>query len=219
MIQRQKEFKAVLFDLDGTLIEFKFPIEESRRALIDFLKTRDYDVELLNNNTRTQDLIDTAKEQWATSPKLKKAHSFVELRENLYRILDSFEFDSIKASKPLAGCLDVIRKLNEAGILTGIVTNSGRAAVNSRLSEYGYLPYMKVVITRDEMTRMKPRPDGLLVAKNMLQLNKDDLLYVGDSILDIEAAQEAGIRLRKMRPDFLLRSLDELEGIFLLDRS
>lgn len=232
MIERRKRFKAVLFDLDGTLIEFKFPIKESRRAMINLLELNGYNVGHLDDHIRTQDLIDSVREQWTGSPRLRKEHSFVEVRENLYRLLDGFEFDSIKSSKPLTGCLDMIRKLNEAGILTGIVTNSGRAPVNSILSEYGYLPYMKVVITRDEMARMKPRPDGLLAARDLLKLDNDELLYVGDSVLDIEAAKEAGIRcasiasgifttetLLENEPDFLLKSLDELERILLFDRS
>jgi len=42
---------------------------------------------------------------------------------------------------------------------------------------------------------MKPKPDGLLKALDLLSLSKDELLYVGDSVLDIQAADAAGVRI------------------------
>ena len=151
---------------------------------------------------------------------------------SLFRILDDFEFESAKLSRPLPGCLETIKKINDAGIQTGIVTNSGRAPVISVLSDYGYLPFMEVVITRNDTARMKPRPDGLLDALKLLELESKDVLYVGDSILDVEAARKAGIKcasiptgihpvetLRKLSPDFVLESMQDTEKLVLSNRS
>lgn len=232
MTESPNNFKAVLFDLDGTLIEFKFPVKESRRAMIDFLKRNGYQTDNLNDYMRTQDLFDDIQNQWYSSQKLAEMHTFPDLRESLFRILDDFEYDSHKESRPLRGCLDLIKKLNEAGIQTGLVTNSGRGSVISVLSDYGYLEYMEVVVTRNDMKRMKPRPDGLLEAMKLLQLGPEDLLYVGDSILDIEASRQAGIKcavissglyssdvLRQKNPDFILESIEDVAKIVLADRS
>ena len=232
MTEHHEKFKAVLFDLDGTLIEFKFPVRESRIAMFDFLRRNGYNVEHFNDDMRTQDLIDEAEIQWSRSEKLKGLHTFVDLRESLFRILDDFEFESIGSSKPLPGCLNTLRKISETGLTMGLVTNSGRAPVISILSDYGFLPYMEVVITRNEMTRMKPSPDGLLEATRLLQLEPSDILYVGDSVLDIEAANRAGIKcasiptgsypvesLRKMSPDFIFETMRDLESILLSNRS
>lgn len=232
MSEHQEKFKAVLFDLDGTLIEFKFPVRESRLAMFDFLRRNGYNLDHFKDNMRTQDLIDEAESQWSGSEKLKELHTFTDLRESLFRILDDFEFESISSSKPLPGCLNTLRKISETGLTMGMVTNSGRAPVISILSDYGFLPYMEVVVTRNEMTRMKPSPDGLLEATRLLLLEPRDILYVGDSVLDIEAASKAGMKcasiptgsysteaLRKMSPDFIFETMRDLESILVTNRS
>ena len=232
MTESLQKFKAVLFDLDGTLIEFKFPIKESRLAMFDFLKRNGYEVDHFTDHMKTQDMIDDAESQWSRSERLKEQHTFADLRLSLFRILDDFEFESIKISKPLPGCLETIKKISAAGILIGIVTNSGRLPVTSVISDYGYLPYMEVVITRNDTSRMKPRPDGLLDAAKLLELEPKDILYVGDSFLDIEAARQAGIKcvsiptglytsetLRKLSPDFVMETMQDLEKFVLSNQS
>jgi phosphatidylglycerol---prolipoprotein diacylglyceryl transferase len=225
-------FKAVLFDLDGTLIEFKFPVKESRLAMFNFLKRNGYKVDHLKENIRTQELFDEAEAQWSASERKKEMHAFPDLKLSLFRILDDFESESIKLSKPLPGCLDAMESLHEAGISMGVVTNSGRAPAISILSDYGYLPYMEVVITRNDIPRMKPSPDGLFEARNLLELENKDMLYVGDSVLDIEAAKSAKIKcasiptgsfpleaLQRLSPDYILSSMKELEELVLSNRS
>jgi HAD superfamily hydrolase (TIGR01509 family) len=225
-------FKAVLFDLDGTLIEFKFPIKESRLAMFDFLRKNGYKTDHFTDHMRTQDLIDDAEKQWLASEKLRAKHEFTNLRQDLFRILDGFEFESLKLSKPLPGCLETIKRIHEADVQLGIVTNSGRLPVISVLSNYGYLPFMEVLISRNEMSHMKPRPDGLLEALKLLKLQSDDALYVGDSILDIQAARGAGMKcasipsgihpldsLQKLSPDYVLETIFDLQRIVLSNES
>lgn len=218
-------FKAVLFDLDGTLIEFKFPIRESRHAMIQFLKQSGFDVTHLSESMRTQEMVDSICAQWHNSDILRSI-DFVELKSRLYHILDDFEFKSMPTAKPLPDCLKVIGKLRQFGSLVGIVTNSGRGPVQVILEEYGFLPYMNLVITRNEMSRMKPSPDGLLQAQKILGLKSEDILYVGDSVLDIESARSANIRcasvltglhpaeeLRRLSPDYVMESLSDVEKL------
>jgi len=116
-------------------------------------------------------MIDDAENQWSRSERLKEQHTFADLKLSLFRILDDFEFESIKLSKPLPGCLETIKKISAVGIQIGIVTNSGRLPVTSILSDYGYLPYMEVVITRNDTSRMKPVRMDCWMQLNFLNLN------------------------------------------------
>ena len=218
-------FKAVLFDLDGTLIEFKFPVRESRRALFDFLKQSGFDVSRFTETMRTQDLIDSAYVQWKNSPALQARH-LSDVKSNLYQILDSFEYKSMPTAKPFPNSLKVIAKIRQTGSLAGVVTNSGRGPAQAILDDYGFLPYMNLVITRNEMTKMKPSPDGLLEAKRILSFEIGDIIYVGDSVLDIESARKAKItcasvptgshpveQFRKLSPDYMLEKLSDIEKL------
>ena len=221
-------FKAILFDLDGTLIEFKFPVKESRQAMIELLKKRNYDASQWTDQMRTQEIIDHACEQWHNSPVLQKDHSFEDTKYSIFRLLDDFEYRALSEANPHQDSVPVLRKIKHAEILSGIVTNSGRAPVESVIKEFGFEPYISVLVTRNEMEKLKPYPHGLKFAMEKLRVSPDESLYVGDSTIDIEAARRAKMKcasvstglyhidaLRQHSPDFAISSLMELEPIVL----
>jgi HAD superfamily hydrolase (TIGR01509 family) len=219
-------FRAVIFDLDGTLVEFKFKVKESRLAMIDLLQKRSYDSSVWSDSMRTQDIIDQAKEQWQASEHLQKLHNFEDVKAEIFRLLDEFEFDALSQARPHKDSVFILRKIKHAEILTGIVTNSGRAPVASVIKEFGFEPYLSILITRNEMEKLKPHPHGLIQAMRELKTNGEETLYVGDSTIDIEAARSAKMKcaavstglfkidaLRKLSPDYAINSLEELEPI------
>ena len=224
--------KAVLFDMDGTIVEFKFPIHESRIALFASLKQGGYKVDSFRESMRTQDIVDLAEAQWRESEALRQSQPFSDVKAGLFRILDGLEFDSLSKSRPFPGSLEMVKRLRNGRFLTGVVTNAGKDPALSLLSKYGFLPWFNVVLTRDDVPRMKPSPDGLIMAEVQLRLESNEILYVGDSVLDIEAAKAARMRiasiatdtyseaaLRKLSPDFVLSSINDLERIIFIDRS
>lgn len=225
---KSSRFKSVLFDLDGTLVEFKFKVRESRLALIELLRARGYDTSSWSDTTRTQDIIDQAKLQWRKSSQLQSEHDFKDILAEIFKVLDGFEFDALSQARPHNDSLAILRKIKHAEILTGIVTNSGRAPVESVVKEFGFEPYLSILITRNEMPKLKPYPDGLLLAMKELRVTPEESVYVGDSTIDIEAAKIAKMKcvavstglyqietLRKYSPDYAIKSLTELEDIVL----
>ncbi len=144
----------------------------------------------------------------------------------LSELLDRFESEAFSEARPHPGSLGVVRKINEKGILTAVVTNSGRAPVDSLLGVFGFLPYINAVITRDEVSRLKPEPDGILTALSRLMVKAEDSVYIGDSVLDIQASRKAGVKcvsvatglykaetLMSHRPDYLIHRIEDLEEI------
>jgi HAD superfamily hydrolase (TIGR01509 family) len=222
-------FKAVLFDLDGTLVEFKFKVRESRLAMIELLAKKGFDRSHWTENTRTQQMIDEAEKQWKDSEiVMRNQPDFEVIRQELFKLLDRFEYEALLSARPLGGSVRILKKIKEAQLFSGVVTNSGRGPVETVLSEYGLLPYLSVVITRDDMQKLKPNPNGLIEAVKRLGIRPDESLYVGDSVIDIEAARLASMKcasvstglykadvLRESSPDYLLNSIEELEKLVL----
>jgi HAD superfamily hydrolase (TIGR01509 family) len=197
-------------------------------AMIDLLKKHGYDSSPWSDNMRTQEIIDNAKEQWQVSKELQRKYKFDEILNEIFRLLDKFEFEGLSQSRPHPGSVHILRTVKHSEILTGIVTNSGRAPVESILTEFGFSPYLSVVITRNEMEKLKPHPHGLIRAMKELNVSPSESLYVGDSAIDIEAARLAEMKcasvstgsyqfdaLKKLSPDYALRTIEELEQIVL----
>jgi HAD superfamily hydrolase (TIGR01509 family) len=210
---------AALFDVDGTLVTFKFDVQGSRKALIAELASSGVDTSGLGLSTPTQQIVDAAKRQ-------VKAARFAPLKKRLYAILDGFELENNKGAKVFPDSRKTLLYLRARHVRLGVLTNSGRKAAYRALRRGGILGCFDFVLTREDVENMKPRPEGLLEAVRRFSLPKEQVFYVGDGLLDIAAAKGAGLkvisvatgiqtadRLREGGADFVITSLKELPRI------
>jgi phosphoglycolate phosphatase-like HAD superfamily hydrolase len=83
-----------------------------------------------------------------------------------------------------------------------------------------------MIITRDEMAKLKPEPDGIIKALELLNVTREESIFVGDSVIDIQAAHKAGVTsvalsqgmssahvLAREEPDYLISKIEEVEDI------
>lgn len=94
---------------------------------------------------------------------------------------------------PYEGVQAMIARLRACGLKTGIVTNNSRQGLQMGLSLLGLENAFDITITRDDVDRCKPSPDGILLALKALSVSPEAALYVGDSLVDLEAASAAGV--------------------------
>ncbi len=212
--------RAVVFDVDGTLVTFTFDVPGTRTAIIKELVRRGYSASNLTTTTPTQDILDSAKEQ-VDSGRVKD--DYENLRSTIFSMLDRFELDSAKKAKPIHGIAENLETLRLSSIRLGALTNGGRVVARAILKRSGLDHVFELVLSRDDVPAMKPRPDGILRALELLRLSKDELLYVGDSVYDVRAANAAGVKIASVAtgtysierlgaegPDFVMSSISEL---------
>ena len=213
---------AAVFDVDGTLVTFKFDVQGTRAALLREMQESGFDPSGLGLTTPTQTIIDTAGTQAAGN----RLEDFLRFRKRAYAILDSFEVDSAITTSAFPGTLTELEYLRSKGVRLAVLTNSGRSAATEVLSRANLDDCFEFVLTRDETQTMKPRPDGLKKAVELLKLPASSVYYVGDSPYDIEAAKGAGVKaisvatgnfskdkLQERGPDFVISSILELRNV------
>jgi HAD superfamily hydrolase (TIGR01662 family) len=213
---------GLLFDVDGTLVSFTFDANGTRKAMIEELGRWGLDTTGLSPNTSTQVIIDSARRQTEKNG----SQGFSQLRANLYSILDRFEEESSAMAEVFPGTRDTLLRLRSGSIKLAVLTNSGRKAAYKVLRKADVLDCFEFVFTREDVDMMKPSPEGILKAVQRLSLSKDDVYYVGDGLLDIQAAKRAGLkvvsvatgnyteeRLKQEGADFVLSSLEELPAL------
>lgn len=215
--------RAILFDLDGTLIEFKFDWKGSRLEMIDWLRENNFDTTAITPVTRTQAILDIVRSQIDQGNGLP---DFASVKNRLMEIVDKYEVQSCLDAAPYPGTIPLLEKLRENSIKTCLVTNSGRRAVQFSLEQFKLAPLLKSVITREDVLNMKPMPEGILMGLEALGVEKDEAIFVGDSVEDLKASKAARLRsvalarneglvsaLLEQQPDFLIRKIDELDPI------
>lgn len=92
------------------------------------------------------------------------------------------------------GMDDTIRELKAIGIKVGIVTSKKRSLAEKGLEVFGLLKLMDVVVTVEDTKLGKPNPDPLLKAFEILHVSPDKVVYVGDARYDILCGKNAGCR-------------------------
>jgi HAD superfamily hydrolase (TIGR01509 family) len=93
--------------------------------------------------------------------------------------------------RPLPGATELLPALKEAGVPWAIAT-SGRAETARSALELLDLPGDTPMVTRDQVRRAKPDPDLFLAAAVLLDVDPRDAMVVGDSVWDLLAARRAG---------------------------
>lgn len=212
---------AAIFDVDGTLVSFKFDAEGVRKVLIGELASRGVDTSGLSLSTTIQNILDVAKERMSPGNEGYEVY-----RRKAFDVLDAFELRDVASTKPFPGIREALAGLKAKGVKLGVLTNSGRKAATKSLTTAGLLGLFEFVLTRNDTETMKPRPEGLLQAVSMLRLPKEDVYYVGDTPYDVMAAKGAGVRsvsvatgnysaerLAATEPDFIIASVSELGRI------
>lgn len=87
----------------------------------------------------------------------------------------------------------VLTSIRAAGVKTGIVSTKYRYRIERTLAANDLLPSFDAIVGIEDVKRHKPDPDGLLRAMAMLGVKQGEALYVGDSLVDAEAARRAGV--------------------------
>ncbi len=88
---------------------------------------------------------------------------------------------------------ETIRSLCNQLIRCGIVSTKFRYRIAEVLERYDLTDNFEVVIGGEDVSAFKPDPEGLIKAIRTLDLSKDDCVFVGDSVIDAQTAQNAGV--------------------------
>jgi len=211
-----RNYLGVIFDFEGTLVNFQWQLEPAEHELrAAFAELGFAGEEFSQGNYATM---------WnAAADLLAPQGRMVELRQALCPIYDRWDFDAQTRWAPRPGAAELLRRLVATGSHVGLVSNIGRRSLDGALRRLDFAGCLLPVVTRDDVTHMKPRAEGILRVLAAWQLAADEVLFVGDSRADVSGARTAGISVAIIRggecnetafadspPDYLISQLSEL---------
>lgn len=92
------------------------------------------------------------------------------------------------------GVKETLRRLRADGYQIGIVTTKFHYRIEQILDRFHASDLVDLIVGREDVKVEKPSPEGLLWAIDQLHLAKEDVLYVGDSLVDAKTAENAQVR-------------------------
>ena len=177
--------QAVIFDLDGTLIDSAPDIQAAtNRALADFgCAPLDLPTVISFIGNGLPKLAERARVRAGLSDGVQ-----IDLTQ---RLMTYYDENPLELTKLYPDCLDALAYLRDAGVKIGLCTNKPYAPAVHILDHLRIAPYFDAVIGGDSLAVKKPDPAPL--RETISRLQADDVLYVGDSPVDYQTAQNAGI--------------------------
>ena len=205
-------FRAVVFDLDGTLIDSAPDIADALNMVLAELGRVGLTEATVRNMVGNgwHGLLERAMTMTGGQPE-----QGLDWVTNRFR--DLYLPRSTRLSSVYPTAMDTIRTLHGQGVRLGICTNKRQSATDIVIEGFGLAAYMAAVVGGDNGV-MKPDPGHIAMVLEKLEIEPADALMVGDSKADVDAARGLAMPVVLVRYGYTAIPVEELGGDRLIDR-
>jgi HAD superfamily hydrolase (TIGR01549 family) len=186
-----REVKAIVFDLDDTLVLSTVDYGKFKRLVIEKIISRgepraSYDPKetVVNIVSRYE-----GRMHEAGLPDEERRRRLAELD----RIMDEVELERVSETKAIHGAIELLELLRHRGIKIGILTRGCHDYATAALSEAGLMRLVDAIECRNSETKAKPSPESYLRLIERLGVRKEETFFVGDHPIDARCAANAGV--------------------------
>ncbi|WP_117161720.1 HAD family hydrolase [Paraliobacillus sp. X-1268] len=185
--------KAIIFDFDGTLantLPICYVAFQSVFKEFDNKDLSSEDIRSMFGPSETGIIIENLKNTNKENAIELYYEKYLEYHEQLV--------------KPNNDITEMIGYLKEKDIKTGIVTGKARRSLDISLKALHMDNLFEIIITGDDVIHPKPHPEGVVKALSLLEVERNDSMFIGESDADIEAGLKANVTTAgvKWLPDY-----------------
>ncbi len=178
-------YKLAIFDLDGTILD---TLEDLADATNYALGAHGYPGRTIEEVRRfvgngIRKLIERAVPAGLAKEEIDRVHETF----SAY-----YQQHCADKTRPYEGVLPLLERLRAAGCLTAVVSNKADTAVQPLCRRY-YNGLFDYAVGERAGIRRKPAPDSVQEVLRRLQVNPEEAVYIGDSEVDIQTAENAGL--------------------------
>lgn len=179
--------KAVLFDMDGTLLDTAPDFIAVCQAMLTAHGLPPIP------DQRIADVVSGGARAMvaATFAMDPEAEGFETLRQEF---LDRYQDHCAVFTRPYDGIPELLETIEKARLIWGVVTNKPVRFAEPVMQQLGLAERSAVLICPDHVTRSKPDPEMLLLACSRIGVDPQQVLFIGDDLRDIESGRAAGTK-------------------------
>ncbi|MDY1590544.1 MAG: HAD family hydrolase [Methanofastidiosum sp.] len=183
MEKQLSHYTLFLFDMDGTLVKFKLDFEHLKRVTRKTLEDNGIYLEIRGS------LIETIKE---LRPIFTKEEEYNEFAKGIENIIVQHELEASEKAEAFPNSIVLLNILKSKGKNIGVITRNSKAASMKTLEVSGLMEYIDVIVTREDVAKVKPDPEHVEVALKFLEKKAEDTVVIGDHKYDISSGKRAG---------------------------
>ncbi|MBQ8931293.1 MAG: HAD family hydrolase [Ruminiclostridium sp.] len=178
------KYKAVIFDLDGTLLNTLSDLADSANHVLSELSlpTHDYESYKYFVGNGIPKLIERC-----LPADRQELHS-----KALSMFSEYYALHSKDKTAPYDDIKELLYSLSEKGLKLGVITNKAHDIAVKVVEEYFGRDIFGCIRGLDDSIKAKPDPSGALSVMKCLGVTPSDVLYIGDSGVDMQTAKNAG---------------------------
>jgi putative hydrolase of the HAD superfamily len=217
--------KAIIFDLDNTLLDFMAFKHASVDAALDAMIQSGLRLGKDEAKKRLYAIYDKHGIEYDKifDDFLADVEGAVDYRK-LAHAIHAYRHERSQHLLPYPMVIPTLRKLRDSSVQLAIVSDAPRIKAWMRLVGAGLDPFFGIVVTHDDTCKFKPCPEPFEAALKLLRVTPSEVLMVGDNAeRDIKGAKALGIKTcwaeygaekpLSVKPDFVIKEIDELLGI------
>lgn len=204
--------KLVIFDLDGTLLNTIADLALSTNYALDKLGYPTHEVEAYNFmvGNGINKLFERALPEGE-----KTEENVLRVRKEFVPFYDMHNADE---SRPYRGIPELLSHLQDAGIQVAVASNKYQAATQKLIAHYFPTIKFTAVFGQRDGVNVKPDPTIVFDILKIANIEKNDVLYVGDSGVDMQTAANAGVAACGVTWGFRPRAeLEEFSPAYIVD--
>ncbi len=189
-MEQKIPLKAIVWDLDGTLIHFKIDYLRARRIAIKILKNYGVPKHLLTVNISILENMKTAREFFEKDGLSKEEINMI--IEEVDKEISKIEYEAALNATIINGIDQVLDYAKNKNLKQAIFTFNTKRNAEISLRTVNLMHYFNIILGRDNVMNPKPHPDHLNQICKQLNVSPNEILVIGDNIRDIEAAINVG---------------------------
>lgn len=194
--------KAVIFDLDGTLVNSLEDLMDSTNYAMSKVGVKQIDIE------QTRQYVGNGADMLVKRALGSENQDKFDKAISIFR--EYYKDNMCNKTKPYNGILEALDTLNKKGYTCGVVSNKPDFATKNMVKKL-FGDKIQIAIGADTTKRpKKPAPDSVFLALDTLKINRKNAVYVGDSEVDVATGKNSGLPVIGVLWGF--RTLADLEG-------